>query len=115
MVINHADFDDSLRYPEFKSTLSPQTYAYATSFYEPGVVIEFLRSDGKIYRSTNAGANQQQANFRIVSAQEFTVGDEKRLKVRMRFSCRLYNPDDPNDAMNIETGELVTFFALFYS
>ncbi|RBL88092.1 hypothetical protein [Chitinophaga flava] len=97
---------------DFKNFFKPGDYTYATingQVYTDGIIINWTDENGKTWDSFNGTTGQPGGTFTIISTEEVPNMIDYYVKVKMRFSCKLYN-HATGDVINVTNGEMVSSF-----
>jgi len=98
---------------QFKAFFAPGDYPYApTNFSTDGVSITWTDPNGEYWDTRNGSVDQSGSTFKIISVEDAPdITGTFYVKVKMQFTCKLYNVN--SGAMKqLTNGEMVVYFGM---
>lgn len=96
---------------DFFGFFQPNTFPYAVSGNNQGIIISYTLNNGVNYISDLG--DQTGSHFEILQAQQQEVDGAQSMKVLIKFNCKMYNSADSTDMKLITDGQVVTHFINF--
>ena len=111
-TIVHPHHKDSLGLSDLLDFFKPGVLSFNKGIDKAGAHLLFADTTMEHFETGTIGGNQDGSSLRIISVEDDSKGFKTSVKVKMRFNCRIYDPNFFTKSRVIELGEMVTRFDL---